>query len=111
MSIALFLALVLLTAAAIVRPLLPGSRTTHPLPASLPRRAPLPHSPAVGQIRGLECPTCGTPIRPGDNFCVSCGGSLEAPGATCAACGAPMDEEDQFCRRCGTVSGIAEVRQ
>lgn len=45
------------------------------------------------------CPSCATPLRPGDRFCGKCGLPIDY---ACPTCEAFLDAEDVFCGRCGT---------
>jgi len=112
-GVVIFFLLALLTAGAIVYPLLPG-------------RAPAPLAPAVTDVEieaavrklrrvraggGRACPACGEAYQPGDRFCVRCGGALPLgdqiksalPPAEplCPSCGAALQEGDRFCAKCG----------
>jgi predicted nucleic acid-binding Zn ribbon protein len=118
-AVAVFFVLVLISAAAIVYPLLPG----HGSPA------PVQDVPAVGAtdedieraVRDLRrargrsgdfCPACGSPHKPVDRFCVKCGGELPQaapPGPICPACGTALHEGDRFCSKCGHSMAPAEV--
>jgi predicted amidophosphoribosyltransferase len=103
MTYMVFFLLATLAAAAIVQPLLPGSRATHPLP-SVGRLVPAERSPrSATQQPGQKCPACGARAELGDQFCARCGGTLSkapvVPG--CALCGAPLGEGDRYCRKCG----------
>ncbi len=54
-----------------------------------------PTAPAGGSF----CPSCGSPVTPGQRFCSNCG----APQAkSCPGCGAPVDSGARFCGQCGT---------
>lgn len=84
-------------------------------------------------VMASVCPTCGTPILPGTQFCDNCGASLTgasapdvgyapgpaggfpppvnipAPGGaqTCPSCGAPLEAGSAFCDMCGArISGV-----
>lgn len=103
MSIALFFVLAIVAAAAIVQPLLPGSRASYPLPSGRGQsRAVRPPS-RVTESQSPACTGCGAPVKPDDRFCVRCGATLiEAQKPVCAVCGTLLSEDDQFCRKCGT---------
>lgn len=114
MSIAIFFVLALLSAAFIVYPLLPGRSqegalatiSDREIEQAVRRFRPLP----AGD--GTSCPTCGDPFKPGDRFCVSCGGALPASGSgseVCPSCGASLQADDQFCSKCGHRLAGAEV--
>jgi len=47
-----------------------------------------------------SCPNCGSEIDPDDQFCGSCGGSLNEK--KCNSCGAVLQPKDTFCRKCGS---------
>jgi predicted amidophosphoribosyltransferase len=112
MGIVVFIVLAVVSAMAIVYPLLPGARSSQIVPVvtdgdieQAVRR--LRRSPAKG---GLSCPSCGRPYQAGDRFCVGCGAALaeatplsEAAPAVlaCSECGTPLREGDRFCPRCG----------
>ena len=113
MGVAIFFLLALLSAGAIVYPLLPGRVVALPAPVvtddeieAAVRR--LLRRRAEG---GRVCPACGEAYQPGDRFCVRCGGALPlgdqlksaqpAAGPSCPSCGAALQEGDKFCARCG----------
>ena len=113
MGIALFIVLTLIVAAIIAYPLLPGRRPAQAAPAITDGEIEL----AVQDLRQarsageLACPTCAHAYRPGDLFCVRCGGALPQVDATepaCPACGAPIREGDSFCAKCGHQMAVAE---
>ena len=112
MSIALFFVLAVVAAAAIVQPLLPGSRASYPLPSGRGQsRAVRPPS-RVTSSQGAKCPGCGAPVQPDDRYCVRCGATLgEVHMPVCAACGTVLSEDDQFCRKCGTRVTTTEAQQ
>ena len=69
--------------------------------------------PAVESVPGVAetraCPTCGTEIQEGDNFCAGCGAKVSelfaAPGPAkifCPNCGKELEPEMRFCIYCGT---------
>jgi hypothetical protein len=109
MAIAAFVVMLLVVAAVVVYPLLPGRTAAFQLQpvsdAEIER--------AVGRLRrarsgGLRCPTCGEAYRADDQFCVRCGSALpgEAPAEVaveqvCPTCGATRREGDVFCSKCG----------
>ena len=113
MSVVLFFVLAIVAAAAIVQPLLPGSRVGYPLPAQRGRALPARPSPVDRATRGPACPKCGAPVKDGDGFCVRCGGALLAPVVplSCGACGARLAEDDLFCRKCGARTGAGEAQK
>lgn len=52
----------------------------------------------------LNCATCGSDYRKGDQFCRQCGATLAPsvpPKAVCAACGTAVPLPAQFCTACG----------
>lgn len=67
-----------------------------PAPAPAPAPAPTPAPAQFGY-----CSACGTPLREGAAFCVSCGTPVAAPEKHCSACGALVEEGDAFCSSCG----------
>jgi len=89
MSIALFCALAVLTAAWIAYPLWQGGRSPEPTSATAsdhqrrhgPQRRivqPAPGAePAPAAPGGAACPACGQSGQPGDRFCVHCGAPLD----------------------------------
>jgi hypothetical protein len=115
MGIVIFFILALLSAAAIVYPLLPGQRTRQ---AAQPitdadidaavRQVRRARSPAPG-LAVNQCPACGHGHQTGDRFCIRCGNALpqatparaSSPGIICPNCAAALHEEDQFCAKCG----------
>jgi serine/threonine protein kinase len=67
----------------------------------------VPDIPMAKRARGLElergaCPSCRTPIAPGDNFCILCGTQAVAHPKRCTHCGGYPAPEDNFCILCGT---------
>jgi len=44
------------------------------------------------------CPSCGTPLKPGDRYCSKCGADA---GNRCSQCGFPYKQGDKFCYACG----------
>ena len=118
-GVAVFFVLVLISAAAIVYPLL--QRRGAPAPA---RDVPAVRATdedierAVRDLRrsrgrsGDFCPACGNAHKPNDRFCVHCGGELPgaaSPSRVCPACGAALQDGDRFCSKCGHSMAPAEV--
>ncbi len=112
MSIAIFLVLFVFAASVIVYPLLPGAgarQSVSPVASAIEDGDIERALEQVRQARkrvGLVCPTCGAEHRPGDLFCVRCGGELPETSASvdrqvCTACGAVLDDDDLFCPKCG----------
>jgi len=55
----------------------------------------------------LSCPSCGSPVKPDQQFCGICGTKLSPVPAqssqmNCPSCGSPVSSEQQFCGICGT---------
>ena len=54
---------------------------------------------------GAKCPSCGSPVRPGDMFCMTCGTNLsvvqQKPSNVCPHCGSPTEPGFKFCMTCG----------
>ncbi len=48
--------------------------------------------------QSVACPKCGYQVAPGQQFCGSCGSSLES---YCARCGAAISAPSRFCGNCG----------
>jgi predicted amidophosphoribosyltransferase len=119
--VAIFFVLALLTAGAIVYPLLPGRAPAAPAPAVTDGEIET----AVRKLRrartggGRACPTCGEAYQPGDRFCVRCGGALPSgdqgrsplplAGPVCPSCGAALQNGDRFCAKCGYALHSEEV--
>jgi predicted amidophosphoribosyltransferase len=108
-SIAIVALLLLLAAAAIAYPLLPG-RTPSLEETPVVTNSDIER--AVHDLRrarsreGHACPACGQSYEEGDFFCVRCGGALpqaetQALDVVCPSCGAPVREGDEFCAKCG----------
>lgn len=64
---------------------------------------------APGAAETRTCPTCGTEIQEGDNFCAGCGAKVSELFATpepakifCPNCGKELEPEMRFCIYCGT---------
>lgn len=64
----------------------------------------------------MQCPKCGSPVNPGQKFCMKCGSKIDAApqqpvvssSNVCASCGAPMNLGQKFCTKCGAkVCGAA----
>ncbi|MEW5804966.1 MAG: zinc ribbon domain-containing protein [bacterium] len=53
----------------------------------------------------IMCSKCGSPNRPGDKFCSSCGSAIVtnviSEGKSCPTCGASLKEDAKFCVKCG----------
>jgi len=116
MGILIFFVLALASIAIIAYPLLPGRVPVEPVPAVTDSE--IAH--AVSDLRqsrsrgDLVCPACSKGYRPGDQFCVGCGGSLPQTDAaaqepTCPQCGTTLHEGDQFCAKCGHRTAAEEV--
>jgi serine/threonine protein phosphatase PrpC len=90
-----------------------------------PVEAPEPAEAAEDQAAAGACPSCGSPLAPGDRFCEECGADLgvgepaaaaepaepvepaDLPaGRPCQACGGAVDA-DGYCTTCG-VKAVAE---
>lgn len=76
-------------------------RCQTPLGAMPPAPSAAPGTP------GVFCMNCGTPIRPGNAFCTSCGRPVAAPtaaptiGLVCRHCQAVSPPGNRFCTSCG----------
>jgi uncharacterized OB-fold protein len=115
-GVAVFFVLVLISAAAIVYPLLPGRGSPAPAQAVTATDEDIERA-----VRGLRlargrggdfCPACGSAHKPEDRFCVHCGGELPraAPsGPVCPECGTALHEGDRFCSKCGHSMEPVEV--
>lgn len=122
MGILVFFLLALVSAGAIIYPLVArkaGPAQAGPVPAgSGPvvtdgdiERALLELRQAGGR-EGLFCPACGRGYLQGDQFCVGCGGKLPqvaAAGPVCPACGVGIHKDDVFCAKCGHKIDAGEV--
>jgi hypothetical protein len=118
-GVAVFFVLVLVSAAAIVYPLL--QRGGAPVPAQdIPavRATDEDIERAVRDLRrargrgGSFCPACGSAHKPDDRFCVHCGGELRGaarPSPVCPACDAALQDGDRFCSKCGHSVAPVEV--
>jgi RNA polymerase subunit RPABC4/transcription elongation factor Spt4 len=120
-GVAVFFVLALLTAGAIVYPLLPGRAPAAPAPAVTDGEIET----AVRKLRraraggGRACPACGGAYQPGDRYCARCGGALppgdeikmQLPpvGPACPSCGALLQDGDKFCSKCGHTLQNEEV--
>jgi len=49
-----------------------------------------------------RCPSCGSPMAPGQRFCGACGAQLSA---NCSYCGAAINPGARFCLNCGAPVG------
>jgi hypothetical protein len=106
-GIAVFFVLMIVVAAVIAYPLLPGRRPAEPVPVV----TDVDIERAVRRLRqrrrsGLRCPVCGGVYAAGDQFCVHCGSDLSQAqpvevGKACPSCGADLREGDVFCSKCG----------
>jgi uncharacterized OB-fold protein len=118
-SVAVFFVLVLISAAAIVYPLLQGRRS--PASAQEVRAVRATDEDIERAVRDLRrargrsgdfCPACGSAHKPNDRFCVHCGGELPGaapPSPVCPACGTALHEGDRFCSKCGHSMAPVEV--
>jgi uncharacterized OB-fold protein len=115
-GVAVFFVLVLISAAVVVYPLLPGRGS--PAPAQSAPASDEDIRRAVRDLRrargrsGDFCPACGSPHKPDDRFCVHCGGELPgaaSPGPLCPACGTALMTGDRFCSKCGHSMAPVEV--
>jgi predicted amidophosphoribosyltransferase len=108
MAIFVFFLLALIAMAIVAYPLLPGRTLAAPVAAVTDgdiERAVRQLRTRRGREPGHSCPSCGQSYRPGDRFCVRCGGDLPqggpAAGPVCPSCGAGLQGDEQFCARCG----------
>ncbi len=51
-----------------------------------------------GEVRRVQCGSCGRDNREGLRFCEGCGGTL---ARTCPACSGPVEADARFCGHCG----------
>ena len=64
-------------------------------------------APVMPTQAGGTCPSCGSPLKPGDAFCGTCGTKVTAPASPapasiCHNCGQPVEPGSVFCMNCGT---------
>ncbi|HSR29888.1 MAG TPA: zinc ribbon domain-containing protein [Anaerolineae bacterium] len=116
MGVVIFFVMAVIVAGVVAYPLLPGRAPAEPVPTMTDEDIER----AVQNLRrarsqeGSVCPTCGTPYRSGDQFCVHCGAALaNASEATseleCPSCGAVLRKDDRFCAKCGHDLAVEEV--
>jgi len=72
---------------------------TGQVPVIPPAPAPAKKAPApTAAPSGLQCPSCGKPVREGAKFCDNCGAPLQL---TCPQCGQALRPGAKFCDNCG----------
>ena len=109
MSFVIVALLLLVAAAAIAYPLLPGrtpSAEVAPVVTDGDIERALRDLRWARRRESHSCPACGQGYEAGDRFCVRCGGALPqaenpAPVPVCPSCGAAVREGDEFCAKCG----------
>ncbi|MBC7249994.1 MAG: zinc ribbon domain-containing protein [Anaerolineae bacterium] len=72
---------------------------TGQVPVIPPAPAPAKKAPApTAAPAGLQCPSCGQPVREGAKFCDNCGAPLQL---NCPQCGQALRPGAKFCDNCG----------
>jgi len=71
-------------------------------PVTHPRSVARPVAHTPFSAAPATCPSCNTPIQPGDNFCIMCGTQAVASPRRCQHCHRYPAPEDKFCIFCGT---------